>query len=104
MNYLSVENVSKRYGERLLFEHVTFGILKGQKVALVAQGMPQMPSEGSWGPSRAPSGILLLGFFSQDSSSEMPPQEILLEDSSQDFLRIPLLSFLLQDSIPTIPP
>ena len=37
MNYLSVENVSKRYGERLLFEHVTFGILKGQKVALVAK-------------------------------------------------------------------
>lgn len=37
MNYLSVENVSKRYGERLLFENVTFGILKGQKVALVAK-------------------------------------------------------------------
>lgn len=37
MNYLSVENVSKRYGERLLFEQVTFGILKGQKVALVAK-------------------------------------------------------------------
>ena len=37
MNYLSVENVSKRYGERLLFERVTFGILKGQKVALVAK-------------------------------------------------------------------
>lgn len=37
VNYLSVENVSKRYGERLLFEGVSFGILKGQKVALVAK-------------------------------------------------------------------
>lgn len=37
MNVLSVENVSKRYGERLLFEGVSFGISRGQKVALVAK-------------------------------------------------------------------
>jgi ATP-binding cassette subfamily F protein uup len=37
VNYLSVENVSKRYGERLIFEGITFGLSKGQKVALVAR-------------------------------------------------------------------
>ncbi|HNW89360.1 MAG TPA: ABC-F family ATP-binding cassette domain-containing protein [Bacteroidales bacterium] len=37
MNYLSVENLSKTYGEKLLFEKVTFGIDKGDKVALIAR-------------------------------------------------------------------
>lgn len=37
MNYLSVENVSKSFGEQLLFEDLNFGIEKGQKVALVAR-------------------------------------------------------------------
>lgn len=37
MNYLSVENLSKHYGENLLFENVNFGIEKGQKVALIAK-------------------------------------------------------------------
>lgn len=36
-NYLSVENVSKRYGERLIFENISFGLSKGQKTALVAR-------------------------------------------------------------------
>lgn len=37
MNYLSVESVSKRFGERLLFSDVTFGADKGQKLALIAK-------------------------------------------------------------------
>ena len=37
MNYLSVENISKAYGERVLFENLSFGINKGQKVAFVAK-------------------------------------------------------------------
>lgn len=37
MNYLSVEKISKRYGERLLFENITFGIDQGQKAAIVAK-------------------------------------------------------------------
>jgi ATP-binding cassette subfamily F protein uup len=36
-NVLSVEGLSKRYGERQLFEDLTFGIGKGQRVALVAR-------------------------------------------------------------------
>lgn len=37
MNLLSVEDVSKRYGDRLLFNEISFGIQKGQKTALVAK-------------------------------------------------------------------
>ena len=36
-NVLSVEGISKRYGERLLFEDLTFGLGEGQRVALVAR-------------------------------------------------------------------
>lgn len=37
MNYLSIENLSKYYGEKLLFDHVSFGVDKGQKIALIAK-------------------------------------------------------------------
>lgn len=36
MTYLSVENLSKSYGVKLLFENITFGLSKGDKTALVA--------------------------------------------------------------------
>lgn len=36
MNYLSVENASKAYGEKVLFKDINFGITKGDKLALVA--------------------------------------------------------------------
>lgn len=36
MTYLSVENLSKHFGERTLFENITFGMSKGDKTALVA--------------------------------------------------------------------
>ncbi|MCK0130225.1 ABC-F family ATP-binding cassette domain-containing protein [Flavobacteriaceae bacterium F08102] len=37
MNYISVENIAKSYGERVLFEDISFGINKGQKIAFVAK-------------------------------------------------------------------
>ena len=37
MNYLSVESISKSYGERVLFENISFGINKDQKIAFVAK-------------------------------------------------------------------
>ncbi|MGG5506332.1 MULTISPECIES: ABC-F family ATP-binding cassette domain-containing protein [unclassified Myroides] len=37
MNYLSVENISKSFGAHTLFEHVSFGINKDQKIAFVAK-------------------------------------------------------------------
>lgn len=37
MNYLTLENISKTYGEKVLFEDISLQISKGQKVALVAK-------------------------------------------------------------------
>ena len=37
MNYLSVENISKSYGERILFQDISFGINKDQKIAFIAK-------------------------------------------------------------------
>ena len=37
MNYLSVENISKSYGERVLFKDISFGINKDQKIAFIAK-------------------------------------------------------------------
>lgn len=37
MNYLSVENISKSYGDRTLFSNLSFGINKDQKIAFVAK-------------------------------------------------------------------
>ncbi|OEY71672.1 ABC-F family ATP-binding cassette domain-containing protein [Salegentibacter salarius] len=37
MNYLSVENIAKAYGERVLFEDISFGINEGQKVGFIAK-------------------------------------------------------------------
>jgi len=37
MNYLSVENLTKSFGDRVLFSDITFGIDQGQKVAIVAK-------------------------------------------------------------------
>lgn len=37
MNLLSVEGISKAYGENVIFETLSFGISKGQKIALIAK-------------------------------------------------------------------
>jgi len=37
MNYLSVENISKSFGERTLFQDISFGINKDQKIAFIAK-------------------------------------------------------------------
>ncbi|WP_282049689.1 ABC-F family ATP-binding cassette domain-containing protein [Maribacter aquivivus] len=37
MNLLTVENISKSYGENVLFENLSFGINKDQKIALIAK-------------------------------------------------------------------
>ncbi len=37
MNYLTVENISKSYGEHTLFKGISFSVHKGQKIAFVAK-------------------------------------------------------------------
>ena len=36
MNLLSVDKLEKNFGERILFENLSFGIKKGDKIALIA--------------------------------------------------------------------
>jgi ATP-binding cassette subfamily F protein uup len=37
MNYLSVQNLTKYYGEKILFDNLTYNIDKGQRVAFIAK-------------------------------------------------------------------
>ncbi len=37
MNLTTVENIAKAYGELVLFQHISFGINKNQKIALIAK-------------------------------------------------------------------
>ena len=37
MNYLSAENISKAFGEQVLFEGLSFGLARGDKTALIAR-------------------------------------------------------------------
>ncbi len=37
MNYVSIENIAKSFGERVLFKDISFGINEGQKVGFVAK-------------------------------------------------------------------
>jgi ABC transport system ATP-binding/permease protein len=44
MNLLSVENITKTFGARAIFNDLTFGVDQGQKVAIVAKnGMEKQP-------------------------------------------------------------
>ena len=37
ISYLQIENLTKSYGDRLLFGDVTFGINQGDKIGLIAK-------------------------------------------------------------------
>ncbi|WP_378185223.1 ABC-F family ATP-binding cassette domain-containing protein [Aquimarina sp. W85] len=37
MNYVSIENIAKSFGERILFKNISFGINEGQKIGFVAK-------------------------------------------------------------------
>ena len=37
MNYLTLENITKSFGEKVLFENINLTIAKGQKIALIAK-------------------------------------------------------------------
>ena len=37
MNYLTLENITKSFGEKILFENINLTIAKGQKIALIAK-------------------------------------------------------------------
>jgi len=40
VNYLSLENITKTYGEKVLFDNLSLQVTKGQKIALIAKNGP----------------------------------------------------------------
>jgi len=76
---MSVENVSKRFGERLLFDQITFGVSKGEKVALIAKNGTGKTSllRILSGSDKADSGLvtfrndLSVGYLSQEPTFDL---------------------------------
>ena len=74
MNYLSVENISKSFGARTLFEDVSFGINKDQKVAFVAKN----------GSGKTSILKIITGNDAPDSGQVVTRKEIRVEFLSQE--------------------
>jgi len=74
MNYLSVENLTKSFGIQSLFENLTFGIEKGQKIALVARN----------GEGKSSLFRILAGLDTPDSGSVTFNKEVRLGFLSQE--------------------
>ncbi len=87
MNYLSLENVSKHYGEKVLFDNIELQVSKGQKMALVAKNgsgkstllrviMGMEPPEGETAKVEIHRSVKL-GFLPQDP--EFQPHSTILD-------------------------
>lgn len=74
MNYLSVENISKSYGERVLFENISFGINKDQKIAFIAKN----------GSGKTTIMNMLNGFDEPDTGQVIVRKDIKMAFLSQD--------------------
>jgi ATP-binding cassette subfamily F protein uup len=85
INYLQIDNVSKSYGDLVLFENISFQLAKGRKIALVARngaGKSTLFNLLS-GKDKPDTGIITflkdisIGFLEQDP--EFDPQHTVLE-------------------------
>jgi len=75
MNYLSVENISKSYGERVLFKDISFGINKDQKIAFIAKN----------GSGKTTIMNIINGFDEPDTGQVVIRKGIKMAFLSQDF-------------------
>jgi len=82
VNYLSVENISKSYGERVLFEDISFGINKDQKVAFVAKN----------GSGKTSILNIIAGFDTPDTGQIVMRKEISMAYLSQNDVLNPNLT------------
>jgi ABC transport system ATP-binding/permease protein len=74
VNYLSVENISKSFGERILFENISFGINKDQKIAFIAKN----------GSGKTTIMNILNGFDEPDTGQVILRKSIRMSFLSQD--------------------
>ncbi|MHB1148303.1 MAG: ATP-binding cassette domain-containing protein, partial [Lutibacter sp.] len=74
MNYLSVENISKSFGEVALFSNVSFGINKDQKIAFIAKN----------GTGKTTILNIIAGLASADSGQVVSRKGIKIEYLSQE--------------------
>ncbi|MDO9276857.1 MAG: ABC-F family ATP-binding cassette domain-containing protein, partial [Lutibacter sp.] len=74
MNYLSVENISKSFGEVALFSNVSFGINKDQKIAFIAKN----------GTGKTTILNIIAGLASPDSGQVVSRKGIKIEYLSQE--------------------
>jgi len=74
VNYLSVENITKSFGERTLFENISFGINKDQKIAFIAKN----------GSGKTTIMNIINGFDSPDSGQVILRKSIRMAFLSQD--------------------
>ena len=74
MNYLSVENISKSFGELELFSNISFGINKDQKIAFIAKN----------GTGKTSMLNILAGLDSPDTGQVISRKELKIEYLSQE--------------------
>jgi len=74
LNYLTVENISKSYGELTLFENISFSVHKDQKIAFVAKN----------GTGKTSILNILSGFDSADKGEVIYRKDIKVSFLSQD--------------------
>ncbi len=74
VNYLSVENIAKSYGELVLFENLSFGINEGQKIGFVAKN----------GTGKTSILNIIAGLDSPDTGSVVNRKNIVVTYLSQD--------------------
>jgi ATP-binding cassette subfamily F protein uup len=74
MNYLSIENISKSYGEVELFSNLSFGINKDQKIAFIAKN----------GTGKTTVLNIIAGLDSPDSGQVISRKDLKIEYLSQN--------------------
>ncbi|WP_242202486.1 ABC-F family ATP-binding cassette domain-containing protein [Aestuariivivens insulae] len=87
MNYLTVENISKSYGELTLFENISFSVHKDQKIAFVAKN----------GTGKTSILNILSGEDQADSGNVIYRKDIVVSFLSQDPKFDPVLT--IEDTI-----